>query len=231
MRILHVFRSPVGGLFRHVCDLITSQAAMGCEIGLICDSATGGDAAETKLRDLAKHCKLGVNRMAISTLPGFGDVKSIAAVSRFAKTSGAELIHGHGAKGGLYARLAAKRLNLPSVYTPHGGSLHYDWAKPPGFVFLGVEKLLRVPRSGVIFVCEFERRLFDRKIGLGKLPSAVIYNGLWPEEFAPRKLARAPTNLLFVAEMRKLKGLDVLLKALSIVPATRRPTRQPLGLH
>ena len=52
------------------------------------------------------------------------------------------IIHCHGAKGGLYGRLAARRLGIPSVYTPHGGSLHYEWASPSGAVFLTAERLL-----------------------------------------------------------------------------------------
>ena len=42
MKILHVFRTPVGGLFRHVRDLARGQAALGHEVGIICDSTTGG---------------------------------------------------------------------------------------------------------------------------------------------------------------------------------------------
>ncbi|TXM81965.1 glycosyltransferase family 1 protein, partial [Methylobacterium sp. WL122] len=32
-RILHVFRAPVGGLFRHVVDLARLQAATGHRVG------------------------------------------------------------------------------------------------------------------------------------------------------------------------------------------------------
>ena len=41
----------------------------------------------------------------------------------------ADVMHGHGAKGGAYARLARAR-NAIRVYTPHGGSLHYRWGSP-----------------------------------------------------------------------------------------------------
>ncbi len=42
MKILHVFRTPVGGLFRHVRDLARGQSELGHEVGIICDSTTGG---------------------------------------------------------------------------------------------------------------------------------------------------------------------------------------------
>ena len=43
LRILHVFRAPLGGLFRHVIDLAGEQAARGHEVGLFFDSASRGD--------------------------------------------------------------------------------------------------------------------------------------------------------------------------------------------
>jgi hypothetical protein len=42
LNILHVFRAPVGGLFRHVLDLSREQVARGHRVGLIADSRTGG---------------------------------------------------------------------------------------------------------------------------------------------------------------------------------------------
>ncbi|MCC6203462.1 MAG: glycosyltransferase family 1 protein, partial [Hyphomicrobiales bacterium] len=42
LRIVHCFRSPVGGIFRHVRDLTEAQVAAGHQIGIVCDSTTGG---------------------------------------------------------------------------------------------------------------------------------------------------------------------------------------------
>jgi len=46
LRILHVLRAPVGGLFRHVLDLARLQAEHGHEVGIVADSESGGGAAE-----------------------------------------------------------------------------------------------------------------------------------------------------------------------------------------
>jgi hypothetical protein len=53
LNILHVFRAPVGGLFRHVLDLAREQIARGHRVGLIADSTTGGARAEAVLGELA----------------------------------------------------------------------------------------------------------------------------------------------------------------------------------
>ena len=229
MRILHVFRSPVGGLFRHICDLVRGQHMLGHDIGLICDSSTGGPAADTALVGLAQYCGLGVTRRKISALPGLDDLAGRNAVMSLARQIRADVIHGHGAKGGVYARLAAHALKRPGVYTPHGGSLHYDWLRPPGAAFLAAEMAMRFRGTGMIFVCEFERDLYARKIGLGTCPSTVVYNGLWPEDFAPRQLAPDAAELFFIGEMRALKGVDVLLKALALLPIAARPRLNLIG--
>jgi hypothetical protein len=41
LRIVHVFRAPLGGLFRHVVDLCVEQASRGHQVGLFFDQ--GGD--------------------------------------------------------------------------------------------------------------------------------------------------------------------------------------------
>ena len=229
MKILHVFRTPVGGLFRHVRDLARGQAALGHEVGIICDSTTGGEAASGLLAGIGPFCSLGIERIEISRLPGLGDFSAVAATRRQAQKRGVDIIHGHGAKGGLYGRLAARALGIPSVYTPHGGSLHYRWPAFPGFVFLATEWVLARLGTGMIFVCEFERRSFAQKIGLGGKPNTVVHNGLWPEEFKAVKPHSDAADVLYMGDMRHIKGVDVLLKALAAVRRKRAVTACLVG--
>ena len=229
MKILHVFRTPVGGLFRHVRDLVRGQADLGHDVGVLCDSSTGGTMAGQLLDTLAPHCSLGIERISISRLPGLGDISAALKTRTHALKTGAEIIHGHGAKGGVYGRLAARVMGIPSVYTPHGGSLHYRWLAFPGFLYLGTEWLLCRIGSGMIFVCEFERQSFATKIGLAGKPNAVVYNGLWPEEFTKVKALENAADVLFMGDMRLLKGVDVLLQALALVARKRSITANLVG--
>lgn len=229
MRILHVFRSPVGGLFRHVCDVARGQHASGHEVGIFCDSTSGGALALSKLDELRKFCTLGITVAPIARLPGIDDFRNVSSVIKFAKQHKYDVVHGHGAKGGLIARIAAKRLAIPSVYTPHGGSLHFSWASISGLAFLTAEKILTQFSSGFVFVCEFERAAFQQKIGLGSRSSIVINNALWPEEFVSQKLNSNAADLLFVGEVRHLKGIDVLLKALVHLQPQQRYSLSVVG--
>lgn len=224
MRILHVFRTPVGGLFRHVRDVARGQAQAGHEAGILCDSTTGGETADRLLATAAPHCSLGVTRIPISRTPGLGDISGVSQTITHARLIKPDVIHCHGAKGGLYGRMAARLLGIPSVYTPHGGSLHYAWRSPAGLAFLGAEWLLARAGNSFHFVCNFERDAFDRKIGIGGKPARVIYNGLWPEEFAEVQPADDAADILFIGEIRALKGVDILLEALAILNRERRVT-------
>jgi len=229
MRILHIFRAPVGGLFRHVRDLVRGQAELGHEVGVICDSTSSDAMAATHLKAMEQHCCLGIHRIAMSRTPGFGDLSSATAIVETGKELNPDIAHGHGAKGGVYARLAAARLGAKSVYTPHGGVLHYKWSSLQGLAYLGAEKLLLTRTDGLVFVCRYEQKLFATKLGLGKAQHAIAHNGLWPEEFCAVPLEADATDILFVGELRTLKGVDELLEALAIVNTTGKITATITG--
>jgi glycosyltransferase involved in cell wall biosynthesis len=229
MNILHVFRAPVGGLFRHVRDLARGQSELGHRVGIICDSTTGGGAADALLASALPHCAAGIHRITIPRLSGFGDVNAAMQVRALARKLGTDVLHGHGAKGGVYARIAAVGQGLPAFYTPHGGSLHYRWLTLPGGAYLAAERALVRLTRGFIFVCEFERRNFAAKVGLAGRPNTVVHNGLWSDEFSVVPPAAGQSDVVFMGEMRKLKGVDVLLEALAVVAQTRPVTATLVG--
>ena len=65
LKIMHILRAPLGGLFRHVVDVARGQAERGHRIGLIVDSTTGGPQANAALAELAPHLALGLQRVAL----------------------------------------------------------------------------------------------------------------------------------------------------------------------
>jgi glycosyltransferase involved in cell wall biosynthesis len=167
---------------------------------------------------LKPYTSLGIERRPISRMPGVGDILGARAVIDVAKTLRPDVLHGHGAKGGAYARLAGYRLGIKSFYTPHGGSLHHPASWPMQMVYDGTEKMLRRMGTGLCFVCKYERDRFDRMIGINGAPHIVAHNGLWDDEFIPAIAAPDATDFLFVGEMRDYKGVDILLRALALIP-------------
>src|SRR5262245_33270028 len=218
LRILHVLRAPVGGLFRHVIDLAGGQAARGHHVGIVADSSTGGARAQAALNALASRLALGVTRVPMSRHLDVGDVAAIKAVSRRAAEVDADVLHGHGAKGGAYARLARHR--AIRVYTPHGGSLHYRWLSPVGCPYLLAERALMRRTDLVLFESAYGRDTFCAKIGTPTL-ARVVHNGLGAHEFAAIVPKPDATDLVFIGELRALKGVDVLIDAVARVKRER----------
>jgi glycosyltransferase involved in cell wall biosynthesis len=216
LRILHVLRAPVGGLFRHVVDLAGAQAARGHSVGLIADAVTGAERAEAALRALEPALALGIVRIPMSRHLGPSDIAAARRVAAQAAENAVDVVHGHGAKGGAYARLSGRRGAI-HAYTPHGGSLHYSRGSPLGLVYLSLERLL-MPRTELfLFESVYGRDAFFARVGRPSGLVRIVHNGVGAAEFAPVDPQPEATDLLFVGELRLLKGVDVLLDAISLL--------------
>src|ERR1043166_1244029 len=212
LRILHVLRAPVGGLFRHVIDLARGQAARGHRVGIVADASIGGVRAEAAFAAL--DLALGLTRVPMSRHIGASDVAAQRHVARRAAEIEADVLHGHGAKGGAYARLVPAGRAI-RVYTPHGGSLHYDRRSPVGLMYLALERMLMARTELFLFESRFGRDAFAAKIGAPASLTRVVHNGVAMDEFAAVTPANDASDVVFVGELRALKGVDVLLDALA----------------
>jgi glycosyltransferase involved in cell wall biosynthesis len=212
LRILHVLRAPVGGLFRHVLDLARLQAEHGHEVGIVADSEGGGGAAEAKFKELAPLLQLAITRVPMSRNIGLRDISATRHVSERARNSRADVLHGHGAKGGAYARLASG--NALRVYTPHGGSLHYSKHSPLGIFYLTAERLLARRTDLFLFESAYGVSVFRKKVGEPHAPVRVVHNGVLEAEFVPVVPAADAADIVFIGELRDIKGIDVLIDAL-----------------
>ncbi|WP_375450340.1 glycosyltransferase family 4 protein [uncultured Devosia sp.] len=228
LRILQVMRAPVGGLFRHVADLTRALASQGHEIGIVVDSLANDAQTEGKLRALEEFATLGIHRFAMPRVLGGGDLVTPLAVRGLARKLHIDVLHGHGAKGGFYARLAAiGQHDTIAVYTPHGGVLHFSASSPSGRVFHMLERRLMQPTAAIIFESAFAKGAYSRLIGVPSCPSPVIHNGLDRAEFVPVTAETDAADFVFVGELRDLKGIHVLVEALDGV---RRSDGSPANL-
>jgi glycosyltransferase involved in cell wall biosynthesis len=216
----------VGGLFRHVLDLAGEEAARGHDVGIIADSTTADALTASRLAAIEPHLRLGLHLIPMSRRPGAGDIAAALATQRIARRTKAGILHGHGAKGGAFARLAAAALKATGrrvrcFYTPHGGSLHFDPRSAEGRIYLTLEKVLGRVTDGLIFESQFSKRVYAERIGLAGVPARVVPNGLAPADFALHEPAPDAAELLFVGELRHLKGVDVLIEAVAQLSRTR----------
>lgn len=220
MRVLHCLRAPVGGLFRHVRDLAAAQAGYGLDVGVVCDAASADRLTEERLAALKPHLSLGMHQVPMSRGMGWRDVTAYAAVRDVGAMQGAHVLHGHGAKGGAYARLSAHALrasgrSVRCYYTPHGGTLHYDPDSLEGRFYIGLERRLAPMTHGMIFESRYAARVYGARICAPACPLRVIPNGVSAADFSSHEAREDAADFLFVGELRRLKGVDVLLSALA----------------
>ena len=223
LRIVHCFRSPIGGLFRHVRDLVDGQIAEGHALGIVCDDNTGGDYEEAFFAALAPRLELGLHRSSMQRAVGPGDALALWRTFRTLARERPDVIHAHGAKGGAYARVIGTLLKRTGsrparLYCPHGGSVHYDETTRSGRAYFALERALERMTDRLVFVSGYERDAYRRKVGEPRCPFDVVPNGLAPEEFEPVAAAPDAADFLYIGMMRDLKGVDLFLQALLDLP-------------
>ena len=215
LNILHVFRAPVGGLFRHVLDLTREQIARGHRVGLIADLRTGGARADDVLRKLEPSLALGLSRIAMRRHVVPSDIFVLAHVMRRVAQAQADVVHGHGAKGGAYARMVFANKRAVRASTPHGGSLLFGHDTLAGKFYLTTERLLMLRGDLFLFESAYSADIFRSKIGNPRGLVRIVHNGVLRAEFEPVATRPDATDLVFLGELRHLKGIHVLIDAIA----------------
>ena len=229
LRILHVTRAPVGGIFRHILDLANGQIEQGHLVGIITDSLTGGERAEAALTEIAPRLALGVNRIAIRREPSMSDPLVWMRLQKLINHFKPDVLHGHGAKAGAFVRMRSASKTAIRVYTPHGGSLHYPLNTLKGAFYARLERGLMPLTDLFLFESAFARDTFVRNIGTPTTLVRCVFNGVAGSEFDPVPLADDATDLLYVGEFRHIKGADLLIDALARLRASGRDIRLTLA--
>jgi glycosyltransferase involved in cell wall biosynthesis len=219
LRIVHVVRAPIGGIFRHIVDLATAQSAAGHEVGIVCNSLEGGTFEDDVIAAVAPRLAFGVTRFPMRRQVSPTDLKAARDLMRHLAALAPDIVHGHGSKGGTYGRLIGTWLNrkrsVGRVYSPHGGSLHFAATSLEGRFYFAAERVLGRMTDALVHVSAYEAETYRHKVGTPRCEAVVIRNGLRPDEYVPVVPNADARDLLYLGMVRSLKGIDVLLEALA----------------
>jgi glycosyltransferase involved in cell wall biosynthesis len=220
LRILHIFRAPLGGLFRHVMDVARGQVARGHDVGIFCDSTTGGTRADDALEELRPHLSLGVTRVPIRRAIHPFDGTALLRLTRVYRDLKPNVLHGHGSKGGAFARLVVSPdldRKAVRIYTPHGGSFNYHPGTMAHRVFMSAETILARRTDAFLFESEYVAGRFRAYVGETTKLARVVHNGISESEFEPIERAGDPFDLLYIGELRQAKGIETLVDAVALI--------------
>ncbi len=218
LRVLQVLGDPTGGIRKHVHDIIRSSYSGEMEVHY----AHGKTVDLVGKKDLAEFASRNIASMAlvVPKKPHPLDIKNIYLLARYCRARKIDVVHGHGAKGGLYARLVSAMLGIPCVYTPHGGSVHACYRPFEGLLYRTVEKLLKPATDLYLFESNYTFRSFvTGSGGLGPDQYRINYNGIDPRIYSPVRrwsdALKGEVNLLVVGVLREIKGQAIAIRALA----------------
>jgi len=129
-----------------------------------------------------------------------------------------DIVHGHGAKAGLYARGISVTTGINSIYTPHGGVLHDQFSFFESRLYILAEKLLKPLTYLVLAESENTKKDYIEKVGTPK-KIEVNLNGVKELTIKNNLLRNEKTNNDFnigiFARLSKFKGQVEAVEAIS----------------
>jgi glycosyltransferase involved in cell wall biosynthesis len=214
---MEILGDPTGGIRKHVHDIINSSFKYNFNMYYIYGT-TLDPVAKFQINEFNLK---GVNtlKLEIKKKPHISDILNIIKLVRYCKNNKINVIHGHGAKGGVYCRVVGLLSGVPSIYTPHGGSVHAAYGKTEGFVYRLVERMLKSATSFFLFESNYTYKSFVKASGK-LLPNKFLvnYNGIDINSLSPTKQWMPKDkiiNLLVVGVLREIKGQLVAILALT----------------
>lgn len=231
LRVLQAFSPPVGGLAEHVGHLTAGLAGRGHEVVV-------AGPADARCRDavLAAGARY-VDLPWDETVPAPAvDREVVRGLGALLGEAAFDLVHAHGQKAGILARIAARRAGVPSVYTPHSLVYRTQLERPRRgrrvryVLNRAVERRLGRHTAAVLACSQDEAAaaVHDRLVPAGH--ARVVEYGIAPDYGAAPAAALADVPgkgplLGIVSTLRDQKGLPYLLDALERLARDGRPVR------
>ncbi|HXH73869.1 MAG TPA: glycosyltransferase [Bacteriovoracaceae bacterium] len=216
--VVQILRAPIGGIRKHVYDILTTLPQDAFEHIFI----TNMDDADFALPPIPNVTIFSLN---IQDQPSPRDLKNLFVIYKYLSGKKIDIVHGHGAKGGLYARLVSYFIRAKCIYTPHGGSLHRVHGKLKNFIYDAVEIGLIPFTDTFLFESGYSRNIFSMNIIDVGGKAIVNYNGIeLPKACSQNHYLPGQTiRMASFGLLRNLKGHDIAIRACSLLQKQNIP--------
>lgn len=198
IRIVYIVESMLGGIRRHVIDIIENLDPEKYEIYLIYSDRRADKAFFEEKTELEKHAELILCNEMQREL-GLHDFTAYKALVKHIRILAPDIVHCHSSKAGIVGRMAAKRCGVKkNIYTPHAYAFETpELSKLKRKIYIWAERFLsRHATTMTINVSKGEMQEALRNKLNREDKFTLIYNGI-PDIKIPSK-----------AELRKRLGLE-----------------------
>ncbi|MEQ8208972.1 MAG: glycosyltransferase [Lacipirellulaceae bacterium] len=219
LRTIQIIESANAGVARHTLDLCEGLAERGCDVHLIYSPVRTDRLFEQGLARITAHPQVTSAECPIRRSVHPSDYVAANYVRRYAKKHGPfDVIHGHSSKAGAVGRLAAWRLKIPAIYTPHAiGTMNPLISRKARWLIGTIERQLsRVPGRLIALSPEEHHHLLG--LGIKDCHIEVISNGIADTALPSKEEARNTLGLPadapivgFIGRLSKQKAVDVLV--------------------
>jgi len=221
-KILYVItKGNFGGAQRYVYDLATNLPENKFEVTVACGE---GEILKKKLRE--KNIKVIELKSSQRDINISKDIKTFFEIKKIIKQERPDILHLNSSKIGGLGALAGRLAGVPKIiFTGHGWAFNETRGVLSRIIILFLHWL-------TILLCHITIAVSEKaKRDVGWLPFIksrvkVVYNGIEKFEALPKKEARiilaskdsGKIIIFSISELHKNKGVDVALKALSLLP-------------
>jgi len=213
IKVVQIVRIPVGGIRKHILAITGGLPSEEFEHFFISDLSQGDATYESEKNVEDDHCF----SLPIPNAPGPKDLFILWKCYKILKMIKPDIVHGHGAKGGLYARLLGHLVGAKVVYTAHGGALHSMHGGNKNLLYQAVEKFLYPFTDRLFFESGYTRDTYERKVHDATSKGVLIYNGTkLPEKIRTEEYSSTQKVGAF-GLLRNIKGHDLLIRAIALL--------------
>jgi|SRR5690625_1810539 len=203
-----------GGANIHLLDLIP-LVAHKYEVELL----IGGQGVVYK-----RALDLGIPTYSIPDLVREIDIKrdylAYKQIVQHLKASKPDLIHLHSSKAGVLGRLAAKKCNIPAIFTAHGWAFTEGVSPLKRFTYKYIERFSAPLAHRIITVSDYDRNLALLNKVASKEKIVTIHNGIYQTpHYDVHDRTNALCRLIMVARFEQPKDQAFLIEALSTLKA------------
>lgn len=224
LHVLQVTGEPVGGIRKHVHSILSGLDPATFKQSYAWSSMSCDARFQLELERLCPTLGFALP-LPIRKKPHFSDLANLLQLASHIRRHQVDIVHGHGAKGGVYARALHLLCGIKAVYTPHGGSVHPLFSRWESCLYGRIERVLFPLTDYFIFESRYTATAYANLVGHTPDNMIVNYNGI---QAADQQEIMRRTNALcyssdnsirigVFAMLRSIKGQKVAIDAVRLL--------------